>query len=92
MPGGMREIKAERFFSNPQETLEPVLGERSPVRVSPGRPARSASAPLLVPLIREAGQFRVSSSNQSRTTWIWASRSALLIIKIRCPSGEMSNP
>ena len=30
----MREIKAERFFSNPRETLEPVLGERSPVRVT----------------------------------------------------------
>ena len=30
----MREIAAERFFSNPQETLEPVLGEHSPVRVT----------------------------------------------------------
>ena len=29
----MREIAAKRFFSNPQETLEPVLGEHSPVRV-----------------------------------------------------------
>ena len=30
----MREIAAERFFSNPQETLEPVLCEHSPVRVT----------------------------------------------------------
>ena len=30
----MREIAAQRFFSNPEETLEPVLGGLLPVRVT----------------------------------------------------------
>ena len=39
------------------------------------------------------GARRLSSSNQSRTTWIRAcSFPATLVIKKRCPSGKMSNP
>jgi len=44
-------------------------------------------------LAQLVGTRRLSSSNQLRTTWIWAgasSSSASFIIKNRCPSGEMS--